>query len=169
FADLQFGKEIDVFAGSSHEADAKEFDTRGITVAANKPPRSNMANRVEPPPASNQEMQDQAARKVYQTAVRRSLANADSKNLQLHFDVAVLEKYRNSAGYSILRTDTVGRVVSPGQWSLDFGIAPGEPLVHASAGDLQALPETERGYWASFALSLPVSRVFLQMRLSRGS
>ena len=34
FADIRWGKEIDVFSGSGHESDAAEFETRGITFAA---------------------------------------------------------------------------------------------------------------------------------------
>jgi len=37
FTDLQWGSEIDVFSGSRHESDAKEFDTKGVTLAARKP------------------------------------------------------------------------------------------------------------------------------------
>jgi hypothetical protein len=29
--------EVDVFSGSRHESDAKEFETRGVTVFARKP------------------------------------------------------------------------------------------------------------------------------------
>jgi hypothetical protein len=29
--------EVDVFSGSKHESDAKEFDTRGVTVFARRP------------------------------------------------------------------------------------------------------------------------------------
>jgi hypothetical protein len=29
--------EIDVFSGSKHESDAREFETRGVTVFAEKP------------------------------------------------------------------------------------------------------------------------------------
>jgi hypothetical protein len=29
--------EVDVFSGSKHESDAREFDTRGITVFAQRP------------------------------------------------------------------------------------------------------------------------------------
>jgi len=28
---------VDVFSGSKHESDAREFDTRGVTLAAVKP------------------------------------------------------------------------------------------------------------------------------------
>jgi hypothetical protein len=37
FEDVRWGREVDVFSGSKHESDAKEFDTRGITFAAFKP------------------------------------------------------------------------------------------------------------------------------------
>lgn len=29
--------EVDVFSGSGHESDAREFDTRGVTVFARRP------------------------------------------------------------------------------------------------------------------------------------
>jgi hypothetical protein len=29
--------EVDVFSGSKHESDAKEFETRGITIFARRP------------------------------------------------------------------------------------------------------------------------------------
>jgi hypothetical protein len=29
--------EVDVFSGSAHESDAREFETRGVTVFARKP------------------------------------------------------------------------------------------------------------------------------------
>jgi hypothetical protein len=29
--------EVDVFSGSKHESDAKEFETRGVTVFARRP------------------------------------------------------------------------------------------------------------------------------------
>ena len=36
FTDVRWGSEIDVFSGSRHESDAKEFDTRGVTLAGVK-------------------------------------------------------------------------------------------------------------------------------------
>jgi len=36
FTGLRWGKQVDVFSGSKHESDAKEFDTRGVTLAATK-------------------------------------------------------------------------------------------------------------------------------------
>ncbi len=37
FRDIRWGRQVDVFSGSKHESDAKEFDTRGVTIAAFKP------------------------------------------------------------------------------------------------------------------------------------
>jgi hypothetical protein len=69
-----------------------------------------------------------------------------------------------------MRTNTVGRVRSAEGWSLDFGIAEGEALIHASLGDLsQRLPAAERQHWAEHLLTPPVSRNFLTMRLAPGS
>jgi len=36
FTDVRWGEQIDVFSGSKHESDAKEFDTRGVTVGGVK-------------------------------------------------------------------------------------------------------------------------------------
>jgi hypothetical protein len=35
-----WGKQIDVFSGSQHESDAAEFETKGMTFRACKPPRN---------------------------------------------------------------------------------------------------------------------------------
>lgn len=113
--------------------------------------------------------EDQANESVYQVVVRRALAAADAANLQLHFATAVLDRYLGADGYSIIRTDSAGRVKRQGGWSLDFGIAPGEELLHAAVGDLLRLPEEERQHWALHARTLPASKVFLQMRLSPGA
>lgn len=37
FTEVVLSNEIDVFSGSKHESDAKEFDTRGVTVFARRP------------------------------------------------------------------------------------------------------------------------------------
>jgi hypothetical protein len=34
---VRWGREVDVFSGSKHESNAKEFDTRGVTFAGVKP------------------------------------------------------------------------------------------------------------------------------------
>ena len=106
---------------------------------------------------------------VYRIAVRRALASGDASSLQLHFDAAVLQRYRDAAGYSIIRTNTVGRVKKEGAWVLDFGIAPDDTAIHATFSDIARLPEDERMHWASHALAGQASRMFIQMRLSPGS
>ena len=37
FVDVVISNEVDVFSGSKHESDAKEFETRGVTVYARTP------------------------------------------------------------------------------------------------------------------------------------
>ena len=37
FADVRWGEQIDVFSGSEHESDAKDFDTHGVTFRAIRP------------------------------------------------------------------------------------------------------------------------------------
>jgi len=37
FVEVLLSNEVDVFSGSAHESDAKEFETRGIAVFARKP------------------------------------------------------------------------------------------------------------------------------------
>ncbi len=106
---------------------------------------------------------------VYRIGVRRALVSGDATALQLYFEVAVLERYRGVSGMSIVRTDTVGRVRKQGSWSVDFGISPDEDMIHVPAGSLLNLPEAEREHWASHAVTLPASRMFLSMRLAPGS
>ena len=89
---------------------------------------------------------------------------------QLWFDRGVLDRYRGLPGWRVMRTDTVGRVQSPDGWSLDFGIAESEQIVHTSAADLaQRLPPNERLHWAQHSVTPAVSRTFLTMRLAPGS
>lgn len=37
FVDMRFGREVDVFGGSAHESDAREFGTRGFAIFGRKP------------------------------------------------------------------------------------------------------------------------------------
>src|SRR5579859_6258839 len=68
---------------------------------------------------------------------------------QLWFDQQLLDRYRSLPGWRVMRTNTVGRLRSPEGWSLDFGIAEGDQIVHASLADLnQRLPASERQHWA---------------------
>jgi len=108
-------------------------------------------------------------RSVFRVAVRRAVTAGDTSTLPLHFETAVLERYREAPGFSLIRTNTVGRLKKEGGWTLDIGIAPDESLLHVVAGDLFRLPADEREHWATFATILPSSRPYLQMRLAPGS
>ncbi|MDE3096764.1 MAG: hypothetical protein KGK07_12310 [Chloroflexota bacterium] len=37
FRDIRWGTRVDVFSGSAHESDAKDFGTLGITIGGRKP------------------------------------------------------------------------------------------------------------------------------------
>jgi len=89
---------------------------------------------------------------------------------QMWFDQHVLDAYRAQAGWRVMRTNTVGRVKSPEGWSLDFGIAEGDALVHAALVELnQRLPSAERQHWAQHLVTPAVSRAYVSMRLAPGS
>src|SRR5689334_9878012 len=73
---------------------------------------------------------------------------------QLWFDQHVLDRYRDLAGWRVMRTNTVGRVRSPEGWQLDFGIAGDDRLIHTSVIDLsQKLPAAERQHWAQHLIA----------------
>jgi hypothetical protein len=89
---------------------------------------------------------------------------------QLWFDQRVLDRYRGQAGSRVIRTNSAGRVRSSAGWTLDFGIADQDRLIHASAADLsQRLPAAERQHWASHVVSQALSRNFVIMRLGADS
>jgi len=89
---------------------------------------------------------------------------------QVWFDQRVLDRYRELPGWRVMRTNTVGRVQSAEGWSLDFGIADGDQIVHTSLGDLtQRLPAREHHHWAEHLVTPAVSRTFLTMRMTPGS
>jgi hypothetical protein len=89
---------------------------------------------------------------------------------QIWFDQRVLDRYRDQAGARVIRTDTAGRVRSPAGWTLDFGIADDDRLIHASLADLaQRLPPPERQHWIAHLVTPPVSQTFLTMRLGGGA
>jgi hypothetical protein len=97
---------------------------------------------------------------------RRALQRDDPSLIQIAFDAAVLDKYRGTEAFSIIRTDTVGRLKKQGGWTLDFGIAPGDAAVHASWEALSNnLPESERDHWADHATG-DVSEMFVKMQLA---
>ena len=89
---------------------------------------------------------------------------------QIWFDQRVLDRDRERAGFRVIRTDTAGRVQAERVWSLDFGIAGDDRLIHASASDLaQRLPPPERQHWVGHLATPPASRNFTIMRLGAGA
>lgn len=99
---------------------------------------------------------------------RRVLKNQNPSLAQVSFDSSVLNKYRGQSGYSLIRTNSAGRIKREGAWSIDLGIA--DSTVHASLRDvMNNLPEAERGHWAEHAVALPMSDAFLQMQLQPSS
>ncbi|MFN8634591.1 MAG: hypothetical protein U0893_12105 [Chloroflexota bacterium] len=99
---------------------------------------------------------------------RRVLAG-DTGLVQVWFDQAVLDKYRDQAGVRVLRSNSAGRVRVQGGWSLDFGIADGDRLIHASAGDLaRQLPKADQQHWLNHVVAPPASGTFLVMRMGAG-
>jgi hypothetical protein len=102
---------------------------------------------------------------------RRAFAAGDPALLQLAFHAAVLDRYRGDAAFRVIRTDTAGRITRRAGWSLDFGIAAGDRVVHASWGALSnALPEGEREHWSAHAVaSADLSDNFIRMQLAPAS
>ena len=109
------------------------------------------------------------------TRLLQRVASAEPGLAQIWFRASVLERYRGTPGFQLVRTNTVGRVRGA-DWRLDFGISgetPGqEPdvLVHICARDLgERIPEGERAHWISHAVTLPASVNFLAMQSTRGA
>jgi hypothetical protein len=103
-------------------------------------------------------------------ALFQRVLGGDLGAAQAWFDQRVLDRYRGQSGWRVMRTNTVGRVKSPDGWSLDFGIAERDGIVHTSLADLtQRLPAAERQHWAQHLITPAVSRAFVTMRLAPGS
>ena len=102
-------------------------------------------------------------------AVQRALRNRDPGLLQVAFEADVLDRYRGKRQFTIMRTDSAGRVKLEGDWVLDFGIAHDDKIVHASWQALtQHLPEEELMHWSEHAVSEELSENFLRMQLAPG-
>jgi hypothetical protein len=99
----------------------------------------------------------------------RRVLGGDTGLAQVWFSSGVLDRYRSQSGYRVLRTNSAGRIRAPGGWTLDFGIADDDRLIHVSAADLaQRLPPAERQHWLGAIFAPPVSGTFLVMRLGTG-
>jgi hypothetical protein len=103
-------------------------------------------------------------------AYRRALLNSDPALVQISFDAAVIDRYRERADVQVIRTDTAGRIRKEGAWSLDFGIAEGDRTIHSSWNAIaHQLPDEEREHWAAHAVATAMSENFLRMQLAPGS
>ena len=111
-----------------------------------------------------------AGRTLEQRLLQRALAARDPGRLQLRFHAAVIDRYRERPGVTLLRTRSVGRVALTGRWSLDVGIAEGrdgEALLHLPVADLlDRLPEEEWEHWIAHLATGPASESYLQMRMT---
>ena len=108
--------------------------------------------------------------KLLETLYRRAFSQGSPELLQLCFTSDVLDAYRARQGYSVIRSDNAGRVKQEGSWSLDFGIAGEDQLIHVSWRDLVSrLPESERELWAAHAVATDLSHNFLLMQMAPGS
>jgi len=99
----------------------------------------------------------------------RRVLGGDAGLAQVWFGASVLDHYRGQSGFRVLRTNSAGRLRSPAGWTIDFGIADGDQLIHVSAADLaQRLPPADKQHWLAHVATLPVSGTFLVMRLGAG-
>ena len=106
---------------------------------------------------------------VWKRTVARALSSGDTSALPIHFSAAVLFRYLDR-GAKVLRSDTVGRLMQPGQPVIDFGIVDGDRAIHLRFGDLlQVVPEREREHWLEHLLPPQTSRSFLAMTLQPGA
>jgi hypothetical protein len=110
-----------------------------------------------------------------QRTYSRALVDGQSDLIQIWFDPAVLDRYREADGVRMIRSESIGRITRPAMWSFDFGLAPAgldqkPDFVHLSLADLRdRLPESEREHWAAHVLTPAASVNFLKTRLAPGS
>ena len=94
----------------------------------------------------------------------------DAGAAQLWFDEHVLDRYRERPGWRVMRTNSVGRLASPEGWSVDFGIAEDDAVLHTTVSELsQRLPAAERQHWLQHIITPDLSRNFVAMRMAPGS
>jgi hypothetical protein len=100
------------------------------------------------------------ARQLYE----RVAAGDILEKVQVFYTADVLERYRTTDGYKIIRTDTSGRVSKAGSWSVDFGISGDEDtLLHTSVEALvHRIPEREREHWLNYMVTAPLSANYVK-------
>ena len=103
---------------------------------------------------------------VLQDLVKRVLDTGKYDLMQVWFDSAVLQKYREDPDCRILRSDTAGRLRGPGGWMVNFGISPQDTYIHMSIATALGISDREREHWLAHVVSLPVGQNFLRMTLN---
>jgi hypothetical protein len=99
-------------------------------------------------------------------AYRRAFSSQDPALVQISFDPRVLDKYRSSAAFTLIRSETAGRISKEGGWTIDVGIT--NDSIHASLKDLlDNLPDEEREHWAMHLVTLPLPDAALGRCLHR--
>lgn len=100
------------------------------------------------------------ARQLYDV----TLSSQKIEKMQLFFSADVLDKYRQTRDFKIIRTDTSGRVSLRGSFSLDFGISgDNDSIIHIPIESfVHRLPDSEHAHWLTYAISLPMSSNFLK-------
>ena len=99
----------------------------------------------------------------------RALASGKLDLIQLWFESSVLDRYREDPDSKILRSNSAGRLRGSGGWLVNFGIAPGDGLIHLSVGSLSIIPDSHRAYWLEHLVALPVGENFLRMSVNPGA
>ena len=101
---------------------------------------------------------------IWRKTVERALGEDKPGALPILFRSEVLAPYAQRGDCKILRTDTVGRLIRPGQPVLDFGIANDDAQIHIRYDDLQHLiPDRDRPHWLEHLAAPPVSASLLKM------
>lgn len=114
-------------------------------------------------------MSSQGAEWIRDVSIAKQLFSLVAKGektekVQLFFDAAVLNKYREIPDYKIIRTDSSGRISRKGSWNVDFGISSeGDSIVHIPVESLvHKIPDAEKEHWLEHMISLPISANFIK-------
>jgi hypothetical protein len=106
---------------------------------------------------------------VLQDLARRVLESGKFDLVQIWFESAVLDRYRDDPDTRILRTDSAGRLRGPGGWMVNFGISPDDALIHMPVATAIGIPESQRAHWLEHVVGLPAGDNFLRMAMTPGA
>ena len=101
---------------------------------------------------------------IWRKTVERALGEDKPGALPILFRSEVLGIYAAREGCKIIRTDTIGRLIRPGQPVLDFGITENDAQIHIRYDDLQTLvPDRDRPHWLDHLATPSISATLLKM------